>query len=132
MSFLLDTNIASAHIRRPGGLAHRFIQHTGRLYLPSIALAELFAWAYGKDDPKELLEQIEELSKVLLVLDFDPACARIYGQLRGTLKRSGANVSPPDLMIASTALAHDLTVVTNNTVHFRPVPGLRLVDWLTS
>jgi len=32
MSFLLDTNICSAHLKRPGGLAHRMIQYSGRLY----------------------------------------------------------------------------------------------------
>ena len=31
MSYLLDTNICSAHIRRPAGLAHRFVQYSGRL-----------------------------------------------------------------------------------------------------
>jgi predicted nucleic acid-binding protein len=31
-------------------------------------------------------------------------------------------------MIASVALVDDLTVVTNNTKHFRQVPGLRLED----
>ena len=36
-----------------------------------------------------------------------------------------------DLLIASVALTHDLTVVTNNTDHFALIPGLRLVDWLT-
>jgi hypothetical protein len=34
--YLLDTDICSAHIRRPGGLAYRFIQHIGRLWMPSI------------------------------------------------------------------------------------------------
>ena len=29
MSHLLDTNICSAHFRRPGGLAHRFFQYGG-------------------------------------------------------------------------------------------------------
>ena len=45
MSFLLDTNILSAHLRRPSGLAHRFIQYSGGLYTSSIALAELFVSA---------------------------------------------------------------------------------------
>ncbi len=31
MTHLLDTNICSAHMRRPGGLAHRFFQHAGGL-----------------------------------------------------------------------------------------------------
>jgi predicted nucleic acid-binding protein len=36
-----------------------------------------------------------------------------------------------DLMIASVALVHDLTLVTHNTADYQHVPGLRLEDWLT-
>jgi hypothetical protein len=32
MSFLLDSDICSAHLRRPGALFHRFMQHSGRLW----------------------------------------------------------------------------------------------------
>ena len=45
MSFLLDTNILSARLRRPGGLAHRFFQHSERLYTSHLCMAELYAWA---------------------------------------------------------------------------------------
>jgi predicted nucleic acid-binding protein len=48
MSFLLDTDHLSAHLRRPSGLAHRFFQYSGRLYTPTIALAELYVWAYRR------------------------------------------------------------------------------------
>lgn len=41
MSHLLDTNICAAHFRRPGGLAHRFIQYGGGLYVPTVVLGEL-------------------------------------------------------------------------------------------
>ena len=41
MSFLLDTNVLSAHLRRPAGLAHRFFQYSGRLYTSSIVLLTL-------------------------------------------------------------------------------------------
>ena len=51
MSFLLDTNILSAHLRRPSGLAHRFFQHSGRLYTSSVSLAELYDWVKGRHDP---------------------------------------------------------------------------------
>ena len=130
MSFLLDTNIVSAHFRRPGGLAHRFIQYTGRLYVPSIVLAELYGWAYRKDDPNEVLSQIDDLLTVVRVIDFDADCAHTFGEVRGALLRAGTGVSTPDLWIGSVALAHDLTLVTNNTKHFINIPGLRLVDWL--
>ena len=34
-----------------------------------------------------------------------------------------------DLMIAATALLHDLTLVTHNTQDYAVIPGLRMVDW---
>jgi len=36
-----------------------------------------------------------------------------------------------DLLIASVALAHDLTLVTHNSADFPNIPNLRLEDWLT-
>jgi tRNA(fMet)-specific endonuclease VapC len=48
------------------------------------------------------------------------------------LKRpEGITVNTADLMIASVALVHDLTLVTHNTADFRLIPDLRLDDWLT-
>lgn len=131
MSFLLDTNICSAYMKRPSGLAHRFIQHMGRLAIPSVVLGELYAGAYLRSDPTPLLQQIADLRLAVHVLDFDPACAEQFGKLRGDLKPRGVPVSPMDLMIASVALVHNLTLVTHNTADFAAVPGLRLVDWLT-
>ncbi len=131
MSFLLDTNICSAHFRRPAGLAHRFMQYSGRLFVPTIVLGELFAWAYRRDDPKPLLKFIKgDLLLDVAVLDFDSSCAEEYGRRRGQLLRQGMPVGEPDVMIAAVALVHGLTLVTHNTVDFQHIPGLRLDDWL--
>lgn len=35
-----------------------------------------------------------------------------------------------DLLIATTALTYDLTLVTHNVADFQNIPGLRVVDWL--
>lgn len=35
-----------------------------------------------------------------------------------------------DLLNASVALVHDLTLVTHSTADYTNVPGLRLDDWL--
>jgi tRNA(fMet)-specific endonuclease VapC len=130
MSYLLDTNVCSAHIRRPGGLAHRFIQHSGRLWMPTIVLAELHAGAHLLEVPDRILVGIDELRKDVGVLDFDEACAEQFGKLRWWLRRHGIQRNPVDLMIAAVALVHDLTLVTHNTRHFRDIPDLRLEDWL--
>jgi len=48
VSFLLDINTCSAHLKDDRALFHRFMQHAGNLYLSRIVLAELYAWAYGR------------------------------------------------------------------------------------
>ncbi len=131
MSFLLDTNICSAHLKRPSGLIHRFVQHGGGLFISTVVLGELYTWAYRRNDPQKLLSVIEQdLLPDLTVLDFDRQCASQFGQLQAELLRQGKVVNPVDLMIAAVALVHDLTLVTHNTQHFEPVAGLRRVDWL--
>ena len=132
MSFLLDTNICVAHLRRPAGLAHRFIQHSGRLSIASLVLAELYAGAYHLPDPAPLVAAIRDLLADVRVLPFDEDCAEQFGSTRGGLLKQGVSVSTVDLMIASVALVHDLTVVTHNTADFRNIPDLRLEDWLSS
>jgi tRNA(fMet)-specific endonuclease VapC len=132
MSFLLDTNICSAHLRRPSGLMHRFVQYSGRLFLPTLVLAELYVWAYRRPDPREFLEAIATFLKYdVEILGFDEASAEQFGKLRVELEGIGITISPMDLLIASVARAHDLTLVTHNTRHFQNVPNLRLEDWLT-
>jgi len=132
MSFLLDTNICVAHLRRPAGLAHRFIQHSGRLSIASLVLAELYAGAYHLPGPAPLVAAIRDLLADVRVLPFDEDCAEQFGSTRGGLLKQGVSVSTVDLMIASVALVHDLTVVTHNTADFRNIPDLRLEDWLSS
>ena len=110
MSFLLDTHTVSAHMKHPSRLVHRFIQPSGRLHIPSIVLAELYAGADLRPDPAPLLRQIADLRIAVTVLDFDTDCAEQFGRLRGDLKRRGVTVGPMDLLIASVALARGLTL----------------------
>jgi len=45
------------------------------------------------------------------------------------LRRGGNLIGARDLMIAATALAHGLAVVTHNTDEFRRIDGLAIEDW---
>jgi tRNA(fMet)-specific endonuclease VapC len=56
--------------------------------------------------------------------------ARKFGQIRAALLDQGRPTPTFDLLIACTALVHDLTLVTHNTQDFAQIPGLRLEDWL--
>lgn len=45
MSFLLDTDICSAHLKQQGRLTHKFLQYIGRLNVSVLTAGELFTWA---------------------------------------------------------------------------------------
>lgn len=132
MSFLLDTDTCSAHFKRPAGLMHRFAQHSGVLYVATIVLAELYTWAFHRANSAPLLRSIEnDLLPDVTLLDFDRDCANEFGRVRGSLLLQGISIGRVDLLIASVALVHNLTLVTHNTADFQNLPGLRLEDWLT-
>lgn len=131
MSHLLDTNICSAHLKRPAGLTHYFVQHAGRLFVPAPVVGERYTWANHRWSSRPLINRIEnELLNDVTILDFDKPCAIEFGRLNGRLLRIGLTVNPVDLMIAAVALIYDFTLVTHNTRDFQSIPGLRLEDWL--
>ena len=57
------------------------------------------------------------------VLPFDEPTVIKYEQFRSL------RINKMDLRIAATALSHNLTLLTRNTVDFQRVPGLRIEDW---
>lgn len=63
------------------------------------------------------------------VLPFDERCALRYAVLQADFVRRGQTRPAFDLMIAATALVHDLTLATCNVADFTGVPGLKLEDW---
>src|SRR6266849_9568503 len=113
-------------MRRPAGLAHRFFQYAGGLAISSVSLAELYAGAYRRPQPAPLLVLIADLQQDVAVLDFDSACAEQFGKIRGPFLQQGIQLATADLMIASVALVHNLTLVTHDTRDFQHIRGLRL------
>jgi tRNA(fMet)-specific endonuclease VapC len=63
-------------------------------------------------------------------VDVLPANRRImerFARIRGDLRRRGLIIGDFDILIAATALRHNLILVTRNTRHFSRVPSLRIL-----
>jgi tRNA(fMet)-specific endonuclease VapC len=60
----------------------------------------------------------------------DEDICSVFAKERGRLRREGSLIGDFDLLIASTCLSHDLTLLTNNVRHFERVNGLRFVSLL--
>ena len=130
MSFLVDTDICSAHMKNVGCVNNRFAQYGGRLYISTVTLGELYAWAFrAKASPKRI-QSLLDLLKEVQVLALDDAVSRKFGEVRAWQLDHGLSSPDLDLLNAAIALVHNLTMVTHNTADYANIPGLTIADWL--
>ena len=95
------------------------------------ALMELCYGAYKSQKVASNLAKIKALEEVFEVLPVGRETVDAYGHLKAELENSGTPLDDFDLILASCALAHNLTLVTNNEKHFRRIKGLKLTNWTT-
>ncbi|HUQ72438.1 MAG TPA: type II toxin-antitoxin system VapC family toxin, partial [Planctomycetaceae bacterium] len=124
----LDTNICSAYIRGERKVEIRALRY-GQLSVSAITVGELLTWAYrGRSGPR-WQAVIREAVASWTILDVTAEVAEAYGRLQAFSLDIGQRRPGFDLLIAATALVHDLTLVTHNTRDFAGIPDLRLDDW---
>ena len=131
ITHLLDTNACIRHLNgRAPNLSTRLESFDlKQLAVCSIVKGELFFGSLRSQNPTKSRQIQEDFLKDLVSLPFDDAVAEHYAQIRADLANSGTPIGPNDLIIAATALAHNLVLVTHNTAEFSRVKSLRFEDW---
>ena len=130
MSFLLDTDIASAYLKNHPRVTTRVTMHYGSLHVSAVTVGELLAWAGRAKAPPSRLQGVLDLLSACQVLDVDYAVAEKFGGIRADLLDRGRPIGLLDLFNAAVALVHNLTVVTHNVADYRDVPGPTIADWM--
>ena len=131
--YLLDTNVLSHLVRRhpPVHLTDRLRQQDASvLFTSCVCVMELRSGAIRRDDGGALWSRIErEILSQVAILDVRTEDAIVAGDVLAHLWRRGRLIDVEDILIGATALARELTVVTNNVDHFQRIPRLRVEDW---
>jgi tRNA(fMet)-specific endonuclease VapC len=70
---------------------------------------------------------VEGLFDLLPVLPFDLAEARTHARLSAELASKGVSVGAHDLLMAATAIANDMRVITHDARSFSKIKGLEVV-----
>jgi len=131
--WLLDTNMLSAigPSKRPlsAETATWFRARTEALYLSTITAAEIEAGiaklrrmgsAARADNLREWFDRVVG-NYGERMLSFDLAAAKIAGSLGDAAQAAGRHPGFPDVAIAAIARSRQLTVLTVNLRHFRPL-----------
>jgi predicted nucleic acid-binding protein len=123
----LDTNVLIAHKRAKKADKHktwlfRLATKSYRFAVSSITVYELLRGDNLTEDAywKAMFNNIT-------VLDFDSACAECAAKIYLDLKVRGLLIEAEDLLIAATAVRHQIKLATGNTKHFARVENLALI-----
>lgn len=126
-AYLVDTDIVIQHLRRVRAVTTRLEKLLPYGFgLSLISLGELWEGVMFSRSPAGDQAELEEFLSLVSLIGIDEAISRRFGQLRGQLRKQKRKVADFDLLIAATALEHNLTLLSNNRRHFEDIEGLRL------
>jgi tRNA(fMet)-specific endonuclease VapC len=127
--YLLDTNICIYYIKGKFNLDDKFDRiDSTNLFISEITLAELKYGVEKSDNPAKNKKALEnfltgiQILPIIQSLDF-------FAKEKARLRKAGTIIDDFDLLIGFTAIAFNLTLVTNNVSHLERIKGIELEDW---
>jgi tRNA(fMet)-specific endonuclease VapC len=128
--YLLDTDIIIYALKgRPTVRKNLQLHLHDPLRISAISLLELYYGAYQSKQITANLAKLKTLEETVDAIPVGLEVTETFGRLKTTLEKKGSRLDDFDLVIASTALAYNLTLVSNNTDHFSRIDGLKLDNW---
>lgn len=130
MNFLIDTDWTIDYLNGVRYVRDRLNDlGISDLGISVVSVAELYEGVlYSRNMEEDHAALNLFLENEVTVLGVDMETCRIFGRERGRLRRQGQMIGDMDLLIASTCLRHNLTLLSNNRRHFESVGGLEIVS----
>lgn len=130
INYLVDSDWAIFHLRGVEDYSWKLDEfRADGLALSIVSVAEVYEGVYHSRNLERSERYLEEfLSTDLTILPLDVEVCRIFARERMRLRSQGTPIGDMDLLIAATALRHNLIVLTNNLRHFSRVQGLGIIS----
>lgn len=96
------------------------------IYVSYITLGEIYERAFTSTNPQAHLVSFRDFLGFYRLLGLNDPIMERFAETRALLRRRGELIADFDLLIAATALHHDLTLLTFNLRHFERIPDLEL------
>ncbi len=124
VTYLWDTNIVIYYLQQQfPPAAEKFIDDILKISLPCFSVIteiELLCWKTEQDSDRKLLN---DFIHDALVIDLEQPIKLKTADIRREYK-----LKLPDAIIAATAIANNLTLITRNTKDFEAITGLVLLN----
>jgi tRNA(fMet)-specific endonuclease VapC len=131
--WLLDTNIFIPALNGRPSVRDRLNRATdaGEVITSVLVLGELLHGAQCSKRSAENVRAVEKEVSRIRILPVTEAISRRFAELKTALRLNGIAKSDVDLLIATTALEHGATLVSNDSALLAgDVPGLAVETWV--
>lgn len=132
IKYLLDTCILIEVLHGNDGVIKK-LQEVGtkNCAISTISVHELYYGAYRLSLEKRDLElnRIQKLITRFKNIDLSPA-PHTFASVRVALEKAGTRIDDFDILIGSSAIDADCTLVTDNIKHLGRIPNIKLSNWI--
>jgi predicted nucleic acid-binding protein len=127
--YLLDTSIIVAILRYKPGAADYVTGLAGELNTSYISVAELYE-GINRVENKKIVEKgvLDFCAGLSEVFGLDLEIAQKFGEIKSRLLKKGNVIEDLDMLIAATAMAGNMALVTLNAKHFERIEGLEVIS----
>lgn len=128
---LLETDTLINFLRALPGTVEKAEQHPAEYGVLTVCAITYYETVRGLGVRKAASQQrrLAYVQPQLEVLPIDQPVADQTAMIYLTLQSQNALIPDADMLIASTALVHNLPLATSNLRHFDRIPELRLETW---
>lgn len=127
MTYLVDTDLIASYLngyKKAVTLLDSLADQGITISL--ITFGEIYEGIYFSKNPKTAEQAFLRLLRAITVLSLNKSVLRQFARIRGDLRSKGILIPDTDLLIAATAIYHNLVLVTGNIRHFSRIPNLNI------
>ncbi len=130
MAYLIDTDILIYCLKNDEHVKQKFIENQNiPKSISVITYGELVYSAKKSRHIEKNLAVTYRIAELFPVIDIGRSSMDIFGEIKSNLERKGNIIEDMDILIAATALLHNLILVTNNVKHFEKIKDLIMENW---
>jgi tRNA(fMet)-specific endonuclease VapC len=130
MAYLIDTDILIYSLKNDEHVKQKFRENQNiPKSISVITYGELVFGARKSRHIEKNLAVTYRIAELFPVINIDRSIMDVFGEIKSSLEMRGSIIEDMDILIAATALSHNLVLVTNNVKHFKKIKDLRIENW---
>ena len=130
MAYLIDTDIIIFALRGDKTVLAKFEENKNiPISISMITYAELVFGAKRSQNERTNMLKVNRIREIYPVEELNIGIMELFADIKAKMYSKAMRIEDMDLFIAATAIYNDLTLVTNNTKHFKNIPLLKLENW---